>query len=230
MMPFCKPGEGGDIGDEIKGSGKELREERLDQVYGARSADELTQAYDEWADDYEGDMLSLGYTVPSVAACFIGRHVPPGGKSLDAGVGTGILGDTLRVLGYTELIGIDLSEAMMEIARRKGAYENLRQMTLGEPLDFPDDSFDAVFSIGVFTEGHAPPDSFDELVRVVKPGGWMVFGVRDDVYENGGFREKMDALEGDRKWSLAEKSEAFPTFPAMEQPHGYRVFAYRVRG
>lgn len=206
----------------------ELRAERLDRVYGAKSADELTEAYDEWAADYEGDMLSLGYMVPSVAAGFIGRHVPPGGNSLDAGVGTGILGDTLRVLGYADLTGIDLSESMMDIARKKGAYESLRRMTLGEPLDFPDDSFDAAFSIGVFTEGHAPPESFDELLRAVKSGGWMVFGVRDDVYENGGFREKMDSLEADGKWSLAEKSISFTTFPAMKQSHGYRMFAYRV--
>lgn len=197
-------------------------------MYGAKSAEELTEAYDEWAGDYESDMLSLGYTVPAVAAGFIGRHVPPGGKSLDAGVGTGILGDTLRVLGYTDLTGIDLSEAMMEVARKKGAYGDLRKMTLGEPLDFPDDSFDAVFSVGVFTEGHAPPSSFDELLRVVKAGGWMGFGVRDDVYESGGFREKMEDLEEAGKWSLVEKSEAFPTFPAMEQSHGYRMFAYRV--
>lgn len=223
-MSLCESSGGGGIGD----SGKGLREERLDRVYGAKSADELTEAYDEWAADYEGDMLSLGYTVPAVAAGFVGRHVPPGGESLDAGVGTGILGDILRVLGYTDLTGIDLSEGMMEIARKKGAYETLRQMTLGEPLDFPDDAFDAAFSIGVFTEGHAPPDSFDELLRVVKPGGWMVFGVRDDVYEDGGFRGKMEVLENDGKWSLAGKSGAFPTFPAMDSPHGYRIFAYRI--
>lgn len=229
-MLLCESSEGVDIGDDIGASGKELREERLDRVYGAKSADELVKAYDEWAADYEGDMLSLGYMVPSVAAGFVGRHVPPGGRCLDAGVGTGILGDTLRVLGYTNLTGIDLSEGMMEVAREKGAYKSLRQMTLGEPLDFPDDSFDAAFSIGVFTEGHAPPGSFDELVRVVKPGGWMVFGVRDDVYEDGGFRAKMDTLEADGKWSLAEKSDAFPTFPALEQAHGYRMFAYRIRG
>jgi predicted TPR repeat methyltransferase len=224
MMLFCEPSEGGNIGT----SERELREERLERVYGATSEDELTEAYDEWAADYEGDMLSLGYMVPSVAAGFIGRHVPPGGKFLDAGLGTGILGDTLRVLGYTNLTGIDLSERMMDIARKKGAYENLRKMTLGETLDFPDDSFDAAFSIGVFTEGHAPPESLDELVRVVKSGGWMVFGVREDVYENGGFREKMDSFEADGKWSLVEKSVAFTTFPAVKQSHGYRMFAYRV--
>lgn len=116
----------------------------------------------------------------------------------------------------------------MEIARKKGACQILRHMTLGEPLDFPDDSFDAVFSVGVFTEGHPPPESFDELIRISKPEGWMVFGVRDDVFEGGGFREKQEALEEKEKWSFVEMSEAFPTFPAMESPHGYRIFVYRV--
>jgi hypothetical protein len=38
----------------------------------------------------------------------------------------------------------------------------------------------------------------------------------------------MYALEEAEKWSLVEKSAAFPTFPALEQSHGYRMFAYRV--
>lgn len=58
-----------DIGASGRG-GNELRDERLSRVYGAKSAHELTETYDEWAADYEGDMLSLGHMVPAVAAGF----------------------------------------------------------------------------------------------------------------------------------------------------------------
>lgn len=204
------------------------REQRLNRVYAAQGTDDIERIYDEWADDYEEDVFTLGYTVPGVAAGFIGRHVPPGGKALDAAVGTGALGDILRVLDYADLTGIDLSEGMMQRAREKGAYSDLRRMMLGEPLDFPDDAFDACFSVGVFTEGHAPPDSFDELVRVVKPGGWMVFSVRADVYENGGFREKQQALEDEGRWRLVRMSDAFTMFPAIETSHDGRIFVYQI--
>lgn len=203
------------------------RQERLDRVYAAHGVEDLTESYDEWASEYEGDMLSLGYMVPAVAAGLIGRFVPPGASALDAGVGTGVLGDTLEVLGYSDLVGIDLSEGMMDVARRKGAYRELRRMVLGEPLDFPDHRFDAVFSVGVFTAGHAPPDSFDELLRVVRPSGWLVFGVRDDSYTTGGFKEKQDQLVEAGGWELLRATEPFSTFPAADLPYLYRMFAYR---
>ena len=204
------------------------REQRLSKVYSSRSTDDLEKTYDEWAGDYEEDVFTLGYTAPAVAAGFIGRHVPPGGTTLDAAVGTGALGDILRALDYGDLTGIDFSEGMMRRAREKGAYRELRRMTLGGPLDFPDDNFDACFSVGVFTEGPAPPEALDELARVVRPGGWMVFSVRADIYEKGGFREKQRALEEDGRWRLVRMSDAFTMFPAIETSHDGRIFVYQV--
>lgn len=209
--------------------GGSTREERLARVYAARGAEELAESYDAWASDYEQDMLALGYTIPAVAAGFIvGRHVPPESRLLDAGVGTGILGETLRVLGYPKVTGIDLSEGMLELARRKGAYSELRRMTLGEPLDLASDAFDAVVSVGVFTEGHAPPESLDELVRVVRPGGRLVFSVREDVYETGGFRERHAELAEAARWREVQASPAFQPFPAGVTSFMNRVFAFEV--
>lgn len=55
------------------------RSKRLQNVYSARDNRELASSYDEWAEDYEDDMLSLGYAIPAVATGFVGRHVPVGG-------------------------------------------------------------------------------------------------------------------------------------------------------
>jgi hypothetical protein len=65
------------------------RSKRLQNVYSARDNSELASTYDEWAEDYEDDMLSLGYAIPAVTAGFVGRHVPLGGTVVDAGAGTG---------------------------------------------------------------------------------------------------------------------------------------------
>ena len=81
------------------------RSNRLQNVYSARNNRELASRYDEWAEDYEDDMLALGYAIPAVAAGFVGRHVPLGGTVLDAGAGTGMFGSILRVLGYEDLVG-----------------------------------------------------------------------------------------------------------------------------
>jgi len=62
--------------------------------------------------------------------------------------------------------------------------------------------------VGVFTQGHAPASSIDELVRVVRGGGHIVFSLRTDTYLENGFKDKMDALASAGLWKLVEVSIA----------------------
>jgi predicted TPR repeat methyltransferase len=188
----------------------------------------LASRYDEWAEDYEDDMLSLGYAIPAVAAGFVGCYVPFGGTVLDAGAGTGLFGSILRVLGYEDLVGIDISERMLEKAGEKDAYHRLHRMVLGEPLGFDTSSFSAAVSVGVFTTNHAPPEALDELVRVVEPDGWVIFSVRDDVYRKEGFEEKQALLEEEGRWLRVTMSEAFRPFPSGNVSHMNRLFVYKT--
>ena len=204
------------------------RSNRLQNVYSARDNRELVSRYDEWAEDYEDDMLSLGYAIPAVAAGFVGRYVPLGGTVLDCGAGTGLFGSILRVLGYEDLVGIDISERMLEKASEKDAYHSLHRMELGKPLGFDTSSFSAAVSVGVFTTNHAPPEALDELVRVVEPEGWVIFSVRDDVYRTEGFEEKQASLEKEGRWRRVTMSEAFQPFPAGNTSHMSRLFVYKT--
>ena len=197
-------------------------------MYTARDNLELASRYDEWAEDYEDDMLSLGYAIPAVAAGFVGRHVQPWGTVLDAGAGTGMFGSILRVLGYEDLVGIDISERMLEKAVEKEAYHGLHRMVLGEPLGFDGDSFSAAVSVGVFTTNHAPPEALDELVRVVEAEGWVIFSIRDDVYRKEGFEEKQASLEKEGRWRRMTMREAFQPFPAGNTSHMTRLFVYKT--
>ena len=178
------------------------RSEHLHSAFGAKSSQEAAEVYDSWAEDYERRVLSWGYATPAVASWFFGRYVQPsdGAAVLDAGAGTGMMGDVLSPLGYHDLTAIDISERMLDFARNKGLYKHLRQMELGSQLDLPTDAFSAVVSTGVFTAGHAPPESFDdELIRATRSGGYMI-SVRTDVYEEGGFKDKQEALEREGRW------------------------------
>jgi predicted TPR repeat methyltransferase len=212
------------------------RSERPQRTYDtdaatkAADSQEVAELYDSWAEDYERRILSWGYSTHAVAAWFFGRYVKPedGAAVLDAGVGTGLMGDILAPLGYRDLLGNDISSNMLELARKKGAYKDLHQMELGKQLDLPTDAFSAVVATGVFTAGHAPPESFDELIRVTRPGGHMIFSVRTDVYEEGGFKEKQEALEREGRWQLLEMSEPFSQLRYEDPELKVRVFAYQV--
>jgi ubiquinone/menaquinone biosynthesis C-methylase UbiE len=98
------------------------------------------------------------------------------GRVLEVGVGTG-----LNLEHYppgTEVAGIDLSPAMLAIARNRAAGLDLkadfREMD-AQTLDFPDRSFDSVvFSLCLCTIPD-PERAIREGLRVARPGARMIF-------------------------------------------------------
>ena len=205
------------------------RENKVQWVYSARNNQELADRYDQWAKDYDRDLeQDFGWSGPIRTSQVFTQFVPMEGRVLDAGAGTGLVGQILSGMGYANLIAIDLSDGMLEESRKKGVYRELHQMVMGEPLDFATGAFDAVISVGVLTVGHAPASSLDELVRVTKSGGHIVFSLRPDVWEDSGFKEKQDSLVADGKWQLAEVTEPFHPLPKGEPEVLQQIWAYRV--
>jgi predicted TPR repeat methyltransferase len=87
-----------------------------DVATSATSSQEVAEIYDNWAEDYERRILSYGYSTPAVTAWFFGRYVrPEDGPVLDAGAGSGMMGQVLAPHGYQELVGIDVSQNMLEL-------------------------------------------------------------------------------------------------------------------
>ncbi len=203
---------------------------RVQWIYSSSSGnEELQERYDQWAAEYDRDLAEdFAWNAPSNAAALLAKYVDKPARILDAGAGTGLVGESLSQLGYTNLVGIDLSNGMLEEARRKQVYGELYRMVLGETLRFEPNGFDAVISVGVFTLGHAPASAFGELVRVTKSGGHIVFSLRTDVYENDGFKEMQRDLESDKKWKLAEVTGQFQPLPKGEPEVWHRIWAYRV--
>ena len=204
----------------------------LDRVYGAGGdRDRLAAAYDDWAETYDDVVASYGYRHLPYVIAMLCRHLHPGaGSVLDAGAGTGLIGQSLALLGYDDLVGIDLSAGMLARAARRGCYGELRSMALGGPLDFPDDRFAAVVSAGVLTVGHAPPESFAELIRVTKPAGYLVFSVSDPALVDGGFQAEMQRLEQAGLWRAADRTLPYDSMPHAGADHAVlgRVYVYQV--
>lgn len=207
----------------------EIDNEALSKIFAAKDTDALATQYEKWAEDYDSENAAAGFRLPALATGFVARYVPITDKPiLDAGCGTGLVGDNLHVLGYRNLVGIDLSPEMLKCANRLSIYEHLELMVLGEHLNFSDNQFIAIISTGVFTEGHAPFSSFNELIRITESGGHLVFNVRDDIYENHGFRQKQESLEKDGLWKLVERSDRFRPFTIKEPNVIARLFVYQV--
>jgi predicted TPR repeat methyltransferase len=206
------------------------KHEKLHWLDSASDSSELAKRYDQFSKDYETVFeKELAYRGPQLAAGFFARYVPLDARVLDAGAGTGLMGKELSELGYRDLVAMDMSRGMLAEAHQKNVYRELHQMILGETLNFADNCFDAVVATGVFAAGHAHPTAFDELIRITRPGGHIIFTLRPDVCQSYGFKEKQEALEAADKWQLLEVSENLQQIPKGEPDVYHQVWVYRVR-
>lgn len=204
-------------------------DEALKRVYAAHTPQELSAAYADWAATYDRDTFRDGYHLPFSISAWLARHVPAGaGPILDAGCGSGLTGPVLAALGYHDIEGLDFSADMLRLADTRGAYSRLTRAELGKSLPWPDGHFAAFLSTGVFTEGHAPASSLDELVRITRAGGFAVFTVRDVVLETGGFRARFSALQTAGLWVPVEESRPFRAFAIAEPQVLVQAFVFRV--
>ena len=111
----------------------------LDQ--GTSDPREVADRYDEWAQSYDDDLASWSYQAPAVVAeTVVSRH-PAAGLVLDVGCGTGLVGQALRARGFEgRILGVDISQASLEVARHSGAYDTLVPADLQQRLPFDDDT------------------------------------------------------------------------------------------
>lgn len=206
---------------------KKIRQ--LHDVYASKSADESAGIYDGWADDYEDHMGGVGYCHPAMVAAMLTRHQKPGSAPiLDAGAGTGIMAGILGAIGYPVIYGFDASKGMLARASAKGGYENLKPGLLGEPLDYETNQFTACVASGVFTQGHAPLDGLDELVRVTRPDGHIVFSIARS-YLGEVFETKARALEEDGRWHRVDATERYDSTPLSKDALMAQVFAFAIK-
>lgn len=169
----------------------------LDRIYALQNPGEAESAYDEWAVNYEHDTTQgMGYQAPTNAAERLSRLLPdqPRAEVLDAGCGTGLVGQALAGYGFEAVDGLDLSTAMLDIARDKGVYRDLDKADMTQALPAKDNSYDAVICVGTLTEGHVGPEAIDDLVRVARPGAPVVFTVIDSIWEPLGYKSRVQGL------------------------------------
>lgn len=115
-------------------------------------------------------------------------RIQRGWRVLDVACGTGILARTVweRVGAEGAVVGLDLNEGMLQVAKRITPAVEWRQGR-AESLDFADHSFDATvsqFGLMFFEDRRA---ALQEMARVLRPGGALSVAVWDSLEKTPGY-------------------------------------------
>lgn len=190
----------------------------------------LDRVYDQWAQHYDRHLWAIGNPFVAIAAGMTGRWIDDCSATiLDAGCGTGNLGQILHQVGYQNLDGLDPSTGMLEIAKRKQIFRHLYQLALGAGVDLPSEKYDAVISTGVLTSGHALPGALDDLLTLVKVSGVLIFSLSKLAKDELGFGEKMAAFSRNKQWQALERSRLFRAHPFSESEAHVKLRVYVFR-
>ncbi|KAJ5562165.1 hypothetical protein N7535_003382 [Penicillium sp. DV-2018c] len=172
----------------------------LSKARAAASTEDCRALYEKWAATYDQEVgdRAQDYVAPVlVAQAAINHGLSNANNSiiLDAGCGTGLVGVALGMAKPKAIDGLDLSPAMLAIARKTGQYRDLTVADMNRPIEKADKTYDLVSCVGTFTLGHVGPDpALRELVRVTKNGGLVVSTILGEIWVPGGFKAEVEKL------------------------------------
>jgi len=161
--------------------GAALRLAALDgRAVGALPRAYVTRLFDDYAPRFSAHLIDdLFYRGPAVLFDAVQRLAPGRRhrRALDLGCGSGLAGVAFRGL-VDELTGVDLSPAMIEEARRTGAYDALAE---GDVVEFlhgqPGGRADLILAADLFVYVGDISPLLNAAARALAPGGLLAFTV-----------------------------------------------------
>ena len=127
--------------------------------------------YDNLASVY--DIVYGGFLARGLDLAVAGMKLKAEMDVLEIGIGTGL---SLPLFPKkTHVVGIDVSQAMLDMAKtrvKELKMPNVELRLMGaERLEFKDATFDRVFAPSVFSVMHNPSAALDEMIRVCRSDG-----------------------------------------------------------
>ena len=165
---------------EVDGHSRRLRFHDYAEIYN------IPNAYEALFYD------SLGCSSPGVVRELLERALKHTGydastlRVLDVGAGNGLVGEEMRKLGSSLVVGADIIEEAASAATRDRpeVYDDyvvcdLTALTDEQRERLSAHKFTALTCVAALGFGDMPPEAFLEAVRYVSPSGWLAFCIKD---------------------------------------------------
>ena len=146
----------------------------------ARASDAFVErTFDSFATSFDAKLAKLHYRAPALVAEMLGDlQVSKSLDVLDAGCGTGLCGP-LVAAHARRLVGVDLSERMLDRARARDVYDELVKGELTGYLEGLSAAFDVIVSADTLVYFGPLEQVVGAAATALRPGGRLVFTVEE---------------------------------------------------
>lgn len=129
--------------------------------------------YDKYWKDQD-ELSDLPYKWPVLKELFPDRAL----RLLDFGCGKGVITEKIRLLrpAYT-IHGVDISTRALAVAKKRIKSGRFRLINESQRIPYPADTFDIVLASDVLEHIYDTRTAFQEIARVLKPGGTLIITV-----------------------------------------------------
>lgn len=170
-----------------------MTSEFFDRAYRTTEQGAVQDLYEDWAATYDKDVVENGYQTPARCAAALAAYLSPHDAPIfDFACGTGLSGAALASLGFSVIDGVDISQAMLDIAAKRGIYRSLRAVDPDAEPGLGAGQYAAVSAMGALSPGAAPAHYFDRLMAGLAPGGLMVLSYNDHTLTNPDYTDRVE--------------------------------------
>ncbi len=141
----------------------------------------VESVFDTYADDFEHSLIeNLQYKTPTALYELYSDHFHGVVQTtcLDLGCGTGLAGEQFKKC-CSELIGMDISQKMLDVAGEKNIYDTLMKDDIISFLQTNTQKCDLIVAADVFTYMGDLEAVFKECCTVIKKSGLLLFSVEE---------------------------------------------------